>query len=151
MTFGILNIAGGVIMVLILIPNILYAIRNPQQQNKCENRIMNLLEQIGRYASMALMVLPLGVWKFAFPGLAELLLFLFGNAALLIAYWAFWWLYFRSVTPRRALMLAVLPSCIFLLTGLTLRHWLLVISAIVFGAGHVYVTRANHPAKLEQN
>ena len=144
MEFGWIDGAGAVIVALMLVPNVIYGLRNSGQKNKCKNRWMNLLEQIGRYGSMALMILPLGVWKFGFPSVAEFLMYLFGNSALLIVYWVFWGFYFRNATPKLALVLAVLPTCIFLLSGLTLRHWLLVLAAVIFGVGHIYVTRDNN-------
>ena len=144
MEFGWINGAGAVLVVLMLVPNVIFAIRNPGQGNKCRSPWMNLLEQIGRYGSMALMAFPLGVWKFGFPSVAEFLIYLFANGALLISYWVFWWFYFRKATPKLALVLAVLPTCIFLVSGLTLRHWLLVFASVIFGAGHIYVTRENN-------
>ena len=132
-------------MILMLVPNIVYAVKFLGGENRCTNRVMNLLEQIGRYASMALMILPLGVWEFGFSNVAVMLVYLFGNAGLLAAYWIVWAFYFRKATRGRALALAVLPTCIFLLSGLTLRHWALVLAGAVFGAAHIYVTRENNP------
>ena len=140
MEFGWINAAGGLIVVLILVPNIIYALQCPGGENKCRNAGMNLLEQVGRYGSMALMILPLGVWKFGFPNVAAMLVYFLGNGVLLITYWVFWALYFRKVTRLRALTLAVVPTGIFLLSGLTLHHWLLVTAAGMFGVGHIYVT-----------
>ena len=143
MEFGWINGAGGLVVALILVPNIIYALRCPGGENKCRNVGINLLEQVGRYASMALMILPLGVWKFGFPNVAAMLIYFFGNGILLITYWAFWGLYFRKVTRIRALTLALVPTVIFLLSGLMLRHWLLVAAAVMFGVGHIYVTAQN--------
>ena len=39
--------------------------------------------------------------------------------------------------------LAIIPICMFLLSGITLRHMLLVVSAVVFGIGHIYITYQN--------
>lgn len=144
MEFGWINAAGGTIVILMLIPNVRYALRCPGEGSRCGGRLMNALEQIGRYASMALMILPLGVWKFGFPSVAAMLAYVLGNAGLLVCYWVYWALYFQRADRERALTLAVVPVCIFLLSGLTLRHWLLVLSAAVFGVGHVYITRRNH-------
>lgn len=144
MEFNPINLAGGVIVALVLVPNIVYALRSPGEENRCKNAVMNLLEQIGRYGSMALMVLPLGVWEFGFPGVAAMLAYFLGNGTLLLAYWLFWAAYFGRRTPRRALVLAILPTCIFLLSGLTLRHWLLVLVGAAFGVAHIYVTRENY-------
>ena len=143
MEFGWINLWGAVVVVLMLIPNILYALRNRDQRNLCTNKVMNILEQAGRYGCIAFMWLPLGVWKFGFKSVGEMLLYLLGNGGLLLAYWIVFALYFKQRTPGRALALAILPACMFLLSGLLLRHWLLVGFALLFAAGHIYVTQQN--------
>ncbi|HOM03754.1 MAG TPA: hypothetical protein PLH43_13190 [Acetivibrio sp.] len=45
---------------------------------------------------------------------------------------------------RKAIALAVIPTCIFLLSGFLLKHWLPVSASVLFGVGHVYVTYQNH-------
>ena len=52
-------------------------------------------------------------------------------------------LYLRKKTAGRAMVLAILPACIFLLSGLLLRHWLLVGFALLFAVAHIYVTKKN--------
>lgn len=44
--------------------------------------------------------------------------------------------------------LVIIPMLLFLLSGSTLRHMLLIIIAIIFGVGHIYVTYVN--AKLSE-
>ena len=86
MEFGWINLFGAVIVILMLIPNIVYAVKNKSEQNLCTNRFMNVIEQLGRYA------------------------------------------------------------CIFLMSGLLLRHWLLAGFAVLFAVGHIYVTEKNAQA-----
>lgn len=143
MEFGFINLFAGIVIVVMLIPNIIYAVTHRDAQNVCENKVMNLLEQIGRYASMALMVLPLGVWEFGFASVAECLIYFFGNCALLLSYLVIWCLYFAAPTRTKAMALAIIPACIFLLSALMLRHWLLLAAAAVFAVGHVYITSQN--------
>ena len=143
MTFGWINVFGAAIVAIMLIPNIIYASRNREEKNLCANRLMNTLEQIGRYACIILMWLPLAVWKFGFASVAEMMLYMAGNAILLTLYCTIFALYMKEKTPRRALLLAILPSCIFLISGLLLRHWLLVGAAVLFAIGHIYVTEKN--------
>lgn len=143
MKFGWINLFGAIIVILMLIPNIVYAVKNKDEKNSCTNQFMNAIEQIGRYACIVLMWLPLLVWKFGFPSVFEMILYLFGNGCLLVAYWIAFALYMKKKTPSLALILAVLPACIFLLSGLTLHHWLLAGFAILFGIGHLYVTNQN--------
>ena len=147
MKFGWINVFGAVIVVLMLIPNIVYAIKNKGEKNLCTNRWMNLIEQIGRYACIVLMWLPLLRWKFGFQSVFEMLLYLFGNGALLTAYWIVFFKHMRKKTKATALALAVLPSCIFLMSGILLRHWLLTGFALLFAIGHIYVTLKNAEAQ----
>ncbi|MBP3654249.1 MAG: hypothetical protein J6J04_02310 [Oscillospiraceae bacterium] len=144
MEFTPINGFGLIIVLLMLLPNILYTVRFPGVENRCTNAIAIIAEQIGRYASMALMVLPLGVWKFGFLSTFTFLLYLIGNTVLLVLYWVFWFLYFKKQTCQLALSLAITPSLIFLLSGLTLHHWLLVISGTLFAVSHIYITYVNH-------
>ena len=147
MHFGWIKLFGAGFVIIMLIPNIVYAIRNPNERNRCENRLMNVLEQIGRYGCIVLMWLPLLRWKFGFQSVFEMLLYLGGNAALLLAYGIVWALYFIKRTPARALTLAILPACMFLLSGILLRHWLLVGFAVLFSVAHLYVTVKNVQAE----
>ena len=149
MEFGWINLFGGIIVMLMMIPNIVYALKNRDEQNLCENKLMNAVEQAGRYGCIALMWLPLLVWKFGFKSVPEMLLYFAGNGALLLIYWLVFARYLKKRTARRALALAVLPACIFLLSGLLLRHWLLVGFAVLFAVGHIYVTAVNMRKEAE--
>ena len=143
MEFGWINLFGAGIVILMLIPNIVYAIKNKEEKNLCRNRFMNVLEQIGRYACIILMWLPLLVWKFGFDSVFGLMIYLAGNGTLMIAYYIFFIYHIKKKTCKRAVALAVIPTCIFLMSGILLRHWLLVIFSVVFGIAHIYVTIKN--------
>lgn len=140
MEFNPINIFGGVIVALMLIPNIVYAVRFRGAENKCTSRVLNALEQVGRYASMALMVLPLGVWEFGFASVAGMLVYLLGNGALLLSYYILWAVWFRRQSAGVSMALAVVPTLILLLSAFALRHWLLAVAAAAFGVGHIGVT-----------
>ena len=86
---------------------------------------------------------PLLVWKFGFKSVPEMVLYLAGNGALLLVYWLVFARYMQKRTAGRALVLAVIPACLFLLSGLLLRHWLLVGFGLLFAVGHIYVTVEN--------
>lgn len=138
-----INIFGIVIIVFMLLPNIIYAVKFRGMENKCKNKVMNILEQIGRYASMFLMIFNIGLAEFAFTIPELFVIYLIGNILLLFFYSIIWVLYFKEKTLWKNMALAIIPTLIFLLSGITLRHYLLVLSAIVFGIGHLYVTYHN--------
>ncbi|MBP0989573.1 MAG: hypothetical protein J5874_00110 [Oscillospiraceae bacterium] len=143
MKFGWINAFGAGFVILILIPNIVYALKNKGEKNLCRNRFMNVTEQIGRYACIVLMWLPLLIMKFRFASVFECFLYMAGNGIFLIAYWIVFAIYLKRKNKRFAIVLAILPVCIFLISGILLRHWLLVGFAILFAVGHVYVTQKN--------
>lgn len=162
---GWISLWGLMIVVLLLIPNVIYALRNRGEKNLCDNRFMNVAEQLGRYGSMLFMVLNFGkgffsVWVYW--------VYLAGNLLLLGAYWALWGAFFFKMKPvvdisgqdgptavfiagkpavRNAagikVLLAVVPSLLFLLNGITLMYFPLILFAVLFAIGHIYVTCVN--------
>ena len=140
---GWLNGFGLILVVLLLIPNIVYAVKGPRRENRCTNKTMNALEQIGRYGCMFLMVFNIGIAELGFSSVGAFLLYLVGNACLMIAYWVVWILYFCKETNWKQIALAVIPTSLFLLSGITMGHILLIVSGAVFGIGHIYVTSKN--------
>jgi len=144
MQFGFLNLTGFLIVALMMIPNLIYALRNPHIENKCFCKPMLIVEQIGRYGSMAMMVFPLFVWEFGFKSPEELVIWLFLLLALLLAYFVLWAIYFRRPSLPAALWLAILPSAIFILRGVIFRHWLLTAFGVIFAVGHIYITWDNN-------
>ena len=143
MKFGWINIFAAAIVVLVLIPNIVYAARNKDEKNLCPNKLMNVIEQAGRYGCIIFMWLPLFVWEFGFNSVLEMILYVVLNSALIIAYIILFAVYLKKKNAPLALILAIIPSCIFLLSGILLRHRLLVCFAVLFAAGHIYVTKKN--------
>ncbi len=143
MEVGWINVFCAVIMALIMVPNIIYAVRFKDAKNRCKSKTMNLIEQIGRYGSFALMFVNLGIKKLAFRSGAEFTLWLILIVLFLLAYFVFWYFFFKKPTRFVSIMLAVLPCLIFLTCGVIFRHWLLLIFTAVFAVGHIYVTLQN--------
>ena len=145
MEFGWINLFGAGIIVLIMIPNIIYAVKQKQDETQIKvPRYLSACEQLGRYGCIILMWLPLLVWKFGFGSVEEYLIYLIGNGVLLLCYYLFWMFYSRKRTLSVAMALAIIPTAIFLLSGILLRHWLLVVAAILFGSAHCMITYMTH-------
>ena len=140
---GWLNLFGLILVILMMLPNILYALGHRDAENKCTNRLLNIFEQIGRYGCLFLMVFNIGVGELGFASVAAFLVYLIGSAVLLLAYFAFWIVYGKNPSLFPALMLAILPTLLFLVSGLTMRHWLLVGFALLFGGAHITITTVN--------
>ena len=135
-----INLFGLIFIVMLLIPNIIYAIKNKDHENKCKNMVMNIMEQVGRYACMFFMVFNVGLAEFGFGSVSAFMFYMAGNIGLIIIYWIVWILYFRKHTFGKQISLAIIPVCIFLFNGIMMRHLLLIFSSLLFAAGHIYVT-----------
>lgn len=146
MEFGWINLFGAAIVILILVPNIVYAIKRRSNSKPEANvpKALVIIEQIGRYSCIVLMWLPLLVWKFGFASSMGFIMYLAVNLTLLIAYYIFWILYFKQKTLAFGLALAIIPTVLFLSSGLLLRHWCLAAAAVVFGFSHIYITVITH-------
>ncbi len=145
MEFGWINIFGAGIVILIMIPNIIYAAKH--KRTGAEKKIpqyLSICEQIGRYGCIVLMWLPLFVWKFGFGSVEELLIYLIATVILLLGYYLFWLKYSRNKTLTTAMALSVIPTILFLLSGVLLNHWTLVAFAVLFGVAHCKITYFTH-------
>ena len=145
MEFGWINLFGAGIVVLIMIPNIIYALKRKQSKTGTDiPKCLSMREQIGRYGCIILMWLPFFVWKFGFGSTEELIIYLVANGVLLLGYYLSWVLYSRKKTLKKAMALAVIPTIIFLLSGILFRHWTLVVVAVIFGFAHCEITYVSH-------
>ena len=140
MEFGWINIFNLVIIILMLIPNMLFADKIRREEGIERNTILRISEYISRIACLIFMVFPIGVNAFGFTRPLHFEIYLISNVILMTINLVFWNVFKKKPTFREALILAVVPSLIFFITGLLLHHWLLVISAGVFFLAHAMNT-----------
>lgn len=139
-----INFFGLIIMILMLIPNIIYASKNKNIVNKCDNKVMNAIEQVGRYGSMFFMVFHIGILDFGFQSDKYFIIWIIGMSILILLYWIFWIQYFKHTNMSNALALAIIPSIIFIVSGFMLHYYLLLMFGMIFCIGHIYVTYQNN-------
>lgn len=135
MKLGWISFFGACLVIVILVPQVIYALKYGEKQKKCDKKILPLMGRIFRYACMILMWLPLLVKEFGFGSNGAMLLYFFGNIALIIAYQVMWALYFQKKSPEKEMAVTVLPVCVYLLSGILLFHPLLIGAAVLFGIG----------------
>ena len=131
---------GLLIFALLMIPNIAWGLLRRGEAAPQVGRALELAEQIGRYGVMALLCVNVGPLEFSFGSDEIFAVWLVVSAAFLLAYWIVWALFFKRETRGKALALAILPSALFLLTGLLARHWVLLGFAALFTAAHIAIT-----------
>lgn len=137
---GWFNFFGLGIMATILIPNVVFAVKFPNAfQNTYKNKIVLFLEQISRYGCFALMVfnVPHTYVGFWFSNGIET--YLVTNGVLLLAYVVLW-IVLRNKQVLRAYFLSIIPSTIFLFSGIALLNVPLLVFAVIFAFSHVTVS-----------
>ena len=144
MKFNPINFFNLAIIIIMLVPNVLYALSNKDIKNKCTNKAMNVAEWVGRFGCMLFMVVPFGVGEFGFYNVIDFIVYLFANAALLAVYLIFWKMYEKKPNVVKAVVLAVVPTLIFFICGATLRHFILLACTVMFGVSHIYITIVNN-------
>ncbi len=141
MTFSWINAVNATAVFVLVICSVIGQKKSGLPSMQSRSTFLNIMEQIGRYASMLLMVLPLlpGL-EFGFASVGVMTLWLLLTAILLLIYALLW----TRVKSRGAVLyaLAIVPVLLFLQNGILLRHWALLGAAVLFGICHVWITRA---------
>lgn len=138
------NVFGLIFMAVILIPNILFAVKCKDGfENKWKNRTVETVEQIGRFGCFGFMIFNIpGTW-FGWWSDEAFAVYLVVDALLAGLYCLVWIVCFRKTGLFRALALSILPSVLFLFSGIMTRSVLLTISALLFAPAHIAISWQN--------
>lgn len=148
---GWFNFYGLAVMAVIMIPNILFALKHREGfENFYRNKAVETLEQAGRYGCFVLMIfnIPYTYFNFWFRG--ALIVYLSVNGALCLAYCIFWIICGNQNGYLKALSLSVIPSVIFLFSGILLANIPLVVFAALFAINHIFLSCKNAAARQRQ-
>ncbi|MDF2617279.1 MAG: hypothetical protein K0Q47_1936 [Sedimentibacter sp.] len=138
-----MNIYGLIIMSIVMIPNIIFAIKEKNFESKYHNNEVEIIEQIGRFGSMGLMIFNIPLLEFGYWFNNGKTVYVVLTGILAVLYCFVWFLYFRKSTLEKAMSLAIIPTIIFLSSGIIQGKVLLIITAILFGIGHIIITYNN--------
>lgn len=138
------NIFGLVFIIIIMIPNIIFAIKCKDGfENKWHNKAVEILEQVGRFGCFGFMIINIpGTW-FGWWSDEAFAVYLIVNAILVLIYCAIWVVCFRQNNMVKALTLSIIPSVIFLFSGIMCRSILLIVSAVIFAPCHIMISYKN--------
>lgn len=128
-----INPFGLVFMAIILVPNIVFAIRCKDGfANKWENKFIERIEQIGRFGCFGFMIVNIPGTCFGWWSDEAFALYLIADTLLVLLYCLIWILCFKKNSLFRALALSIIPSILFLFSGIMSRSVLLILSAALF-------------------
>ena len=139
-----LNVFGLVMVAVIMIPNILFAMKCKDGfVNKWNNKSVGTVEQIGRFGCFGFMIINIpGTW-FGWWSDEAFAVYLVVDAVLVTLYCVIWAVCFRKSSVFRALALSIIPSVLFLFSGIMSRSILLTIAAVLFAPSHILISYQN--------
>lgn len=106
-----------------------------------------MLEQIGRYACMLFMIFNIPyTWTGFYFTFGETV-YLIVNAILVIAYCIAWIVTWKKSGIVRALLLSIIPSMIFIFSGIMIASIPLIIFSVIFAVTHVLIFVKNATAE----
>ena len=141
---GWFNVFGLIFIVVIMIPNVVFAIKRKYGfDNKWDNKFVEFIEQAGRFGCFGFMIFNIpGTW-FGWWSDEAFALYLIVDGILVILYCAIWIICFKKNSVFRALALSVIPSALFLFSGIISRSVLLTVASVLFAPSHIAISYRN--------
>ena len=131
-------------MLVILVPNVIFAMKCKDGfENKWHNKLVEVMEQIGRFGCFIFMAVNIpgtwfGLWS------SELSAVYYAVDLVLVAlYCGIWAVCFKKSSVFRALALSIIPSVLFLFSGVMLRSIPLTAAAVIFAPCHIAISYKN--------
>lgn len=138
------NYVGLIIIAVIMIPNIIYAVKNDDGfQSKYINKLAEIFEQIGRYGCFVSMIFNIPYTYFNFWFNNAFITYIIINSILCIAYLVCWAVFWNKTHLLKAVLLSLLPSCIFIFSGIMLANIPLITFAVIFSPCHILISCKN--------
>ena len=141
---GWFNVFGLIFIVVIMIPNVVFAIKRKYGfDNKWDNKFVEFIEQAGRFGCFGFMIFNIpGTW-FGWWSDEAFALYLVVDGILVMLYCAIWIICFKKNSVFRALALSVIPSALFLFSGIISRSGLLTVASVLFAPSHIAISYRN--------
>ena len=127
-----------------MLPNIYASIFKKELfVNKFDDRLLIKLENIGRYLCMILMVINIQDLYGGFKSVEAFVAYLGINIILLGLYYIVWFIFYKFNNIYKNMILGIIPSLMFIISGILQNHLLLIISGIVFAYAHLKIIWKN--------
>ena len=127
-----------------MLPNIYASIFKKELfVNKFDDRLLIKLEKIGRYLCMILMVINIQDLYGGFKSVEAFVAYLGINIILLGLYYMVWFIFYKFNNIYKNMILGIIPSLMFIISGILQNHLLLIISGIVFAYAHLKIIWKN--------
>ena len=138
------NVFGLIFIAVIMIPNVVFAIKCKDGfDNKWNNKYVEVTEQVERLGCFGFMIINIpGTW-FGWWSDETFAVYLIVDTILVMLYCAIWIICFKKNSVFRALALSIIPSMLFLFSGIMSRSVLLIIASVLFAPSHIVISYKN--------
>lgn len=138
------NIFGLIFTSVIMVPNIVFEIKCKDGfENKWENKYVEIIEQVGRFGCFGFMIFNIPGTYFGWRSDEAFALYLIVDVVLVMFYCIIWIICFKRSSIFRALALSIIPSILFLFSGIMSRSVLLIITSLLFAPSHIFISYKN--------
>lgn len=139
------SLAGLILYVLQLLPNIIWVLAPPVNDALARNSspypIMNVIERVFGFMTVVLLILLINK-----GGRKNSRLYMGLAALFLAAYYISWVLYYKGVVCPWLLVigLAAMPPLYFIFAGIWMKNYAVIIPGVIFGITHIAITCINY-------
>lgn len=138
------NLTGLIFVVVLLIPNIIYAVTNKDGfADNYHNKLVETGEQIGRFGCFILMFIQPSFVTLGYIYDGAQALYLILGIVLLALYCGGWIVFRKGNSTAKALTLSILPSVLFLESGILTLNIPLIVLSVVFAICHITISCKN--------
>lgn len=138
--FDVVNVYGLLFAVILAVPHIVYARTHNYDLEAINNRAMLYIERTGKYCSLFLMGINVGVLEKGFTDPIMEVYWLISTAVLTVIYVVLWIVFIKKETKGFAYLLTITAALIVIQSGLLQVKTLLLTAGIVYLIGELYVT-----------
>ena len=135
---------GLIFIAVIMIPNIIFALKCKDGfVNKWNNKYVEIIEQVGRFSCFGFMIINIPGTYFGWWSDEAFAIYLIVDFILVLIYCIIWIVCFKESIIFRALALSIIPSILFLFSGIMSRSVLLIIASVLFAPSHIMISYKN--------
>lgn len=138
------NVFGFILMAILIVPNTVYFTKRKEgAPRKWNNKIVGIIEQIGRVGCTFFMIINIPGWWSGWGSGELLTIYLIVNTGFVAVYCMIWTMGLRKDKVIVSLALSGIPSALFLFSGIIIRYVPLILAALMFAPSHILISYKN--------
>ena len=138
------NIYGLIFVIIILFPNIIFAYSCKDGfENHYENKLVEIMEQIGRFGCFISMFLVIPFLNKGFWFKSGKIIYVAWGSVLVTLYCIGWIIFWKEDSIKKSLYLSIVPSLLFIESGIISGNFQLLVFAIIFAPCHILISYMN--------